>query len=72
MRRRDFINGIVGSATVWPLATWAQQALVSKNPFIGDSYDYRTGFMERKVFEKRHPAFYLPLVSKRQNDAGEE
>ena len=32
MRRRDFIKGIVGSATVWPFATWAQQLTM---PVIG-------------------------------------
>jgi putative ABC transport system substrate-binding protein len=32
MRRRDFIKGIAGSATVWPLATHAQQKAV---PVIG-------------------------------------
>ena len=33
MRRRDFIKGIVGSATAWPLAARGQQA--SKVPTIG-------------------------------------
>jgi putative ABC transport system substrate-binding protein len=33
MRRRDFIKGIAGSATVWPLATRAQQA--RKVPIVG-------------------------------------
>jgi hypothetical protein len=33
MRRRDFIKGIVGSATPWPLAAPAQQA--GKLPTIG-------------------------------------
>jgi len=32
MRRRDFIKGIVGSATVWPSATRAQQPTM---PVIG-------------------------------------
>jgi len=32
MRRRDFIKGIVGSATAWPLATRTRQSAV---PFIG-------------------------------------
>jgi putative ABC transport system substrate-binding protein len=32
MRRRDFIKGIAGSATVWPLATRAQQTTI---PVIG-------------------------------------
>jgi len=33
MRRRDFIGGIVGSATAWPLAPRAQQP--SSLPTIG-------------------------------------
>ena len=32
MRRRDFIKGIVGATTAWPLTALAQQ---SKNPLIG-------------------------------------
>src|SRR5215471_5905220 len=33
MRRRDFIKGIAGSATIWPLAARAQQT--GKLPTIG-------------------------------------
>jgi hypothetical protein len=33
MRRRDFIKGIAGSATIWPLAARAQQP--GKLPTIG-------------------------------------
>ena len=33
MRRRDFIKGVAGSATAWPLATRAQQT--GKLPTIG-------------------------------------
>ena len=32
MRRRDFIKGIAGSATVWPLAARAQQPVM---PIVG-------------------------------------
>jgi putative ABC transport system substrate-binding protein len=32
MRRRNFIKGIVGLASVWPLATWAQQ---ETTPVVG-------------------------------------
>jgi putative tryptophan/tyrosine transport system substrate-binding protein len=60
MRRRDFIQGIVGSAAAWPLAARAQQSVMPVVAFIrGESYEERyaaafrkgldeTGYVERQ------------------------
>jgi hypothetical protein len=34
MRRRDFIKGIVGSATAWPLTVRAQQAAIPRVGYV--------------------------------------
>ena len=38
MRRRDFVKGIVGSVTAWPLAASAQQKAVPVIGFLGSSW----------------------------------
>src|SRR5215470_12284125 len=61
MRRRDFVQGIVGSAAAWPLAVRAQQ---SATPIVGfvsaGSSDpplaavFRKGLNEADYFEGRN------------------
>jgi putative ABC transport system substrate-binding protein len=62
MRRRDFIKGIVGSATAWPLAARAQQAEKPVIGFLGtasaNGYDaflvsFRDGLKEAGFVEGR-------------------
>jgi putative ABC transport system substrate-binding protein len=55
MRRRDFIKGIVGSATTWPLAARAQQPAMPVVAFIrggGGSFEERYAAAFRKGLDE--------------------
>jgi len=60
MRRRDFIKIIAGSATMWPLATGAQQSS-KKIPVVGVLW-HAASAEEEEV--------YLSVVRKAFNDLG--
>src|SRR6516162_10657012 len=53
MRRRDFIKGIVGSATAWPLAANAQQSAMPVIGFLNSA--------SPEVFADRLRAFHQGL-----------
>ena len=53
MRRRDFIKGIVGSATAWPLAANAQQSAMPVIGFLNSA--------SPEVFADRLRAFHRGL-----------
>jgi putative ABC transport system substrate-binding protein len=65
MRRRDFINGIAGSAIVWPSITAAQQSALPVIGFLGpgsaqsDAYRvtaFRQGLREAGLVEDQNCA----------------
>jgi len=55
MRRRDFIKGIAGSATAWPLAARAQA--LPERPLVG----FLAGASSASVLSKTGPAFLAGL-----------
>src|SRR6516165_11743516 len=63
MRRRDFIKGIVGSATAWPLAARAQQAgkvpeVGLLDPGVSHLFEaFRQGMRDLGYFEARNISY---------------
>lgn len=58
MRRREFITGIAGAATVWPLVARAQQTAM---PVIGF---LNTGSTKTEIFPELMPAFRRGLAER--------